>query len=127
AGCLEVPREVGVMMVEAFIEPESGARVFALLAPPRDAHHVAAADLADLTDDGADGAGRCTYHQRLAGPRLTNVEKTDVSGEPRHSQHSEGVGRSLHGRIDFHQVAPVRDTVVLPAHVRDNQLAGMKS
>src|ERR1700740_2222756 len=104
-------------MVETLVESQFLARIGALAAPPRNSDDAAPLDLRDLADDRAHRTGGCSHYHRLAGLGLPDVEESDVGGEPRHSEYAERVGRARDPRVDLHEVPPVRDSIVLPAHV----------
>src|SRR5215469_5207075 len=73
AGRLELPREIGRIVVETFIEAELVLDEAAFLGAAGDADRAAALDLGDLPHDGADRARGGSDDDRLARLRLADL------------------------------------------------------
>ena len=94
-------RHARVAMIDAGVEAELLHGVVALLLAARDADRAQPFDLRDLPDDRADRTGRRGDDQRLAGLRLTDVERADVRREPGHAEHAERIRRPRDARIEL--------------------------
>src|SRR3989442_880900 len=114
----------------ASVEVEVLEHVLALLPGGGDPDRAAAADLRELADDGADGAGGGGDDDRLAGLGLADVVEADVRG---HARHAEDAGRGGDRRrlgIELERAerpharaAALRHVVGLPAAVGQHEVA----
>ena len=80
---------VAGFVVDRSVEAELVDQVAALVRAAGNADRAAALDFRDLSDDGADGAGRAGYDNGLSGLRLAYFEQAEIGGQSRHSQRAE--------------------------------------
>ncbi len=114
-------------MVDAGIEAQFIDRIGAFFRSSGDTNHAHALDLAKLTNQRANGAGRCTHHKGLAFFRATMVQQTHISRDPRHPQDADtGLDRS-HIRIDLAHHLAVADCVCAPAKLAVHDVSHSKS
>src|SRR2546425_10110848 len=108
----------------ASVEVEVLEHVLALLPAGGDPDRAAAADLRELADDGADGAGGGGDDDRLARLGLADVVEADVRGHARHAEDAERGGDRRRFGIELERAerpharaAALRHVVGLPAAV----------
>ncbi|KOT02711.1 hypothetical protein DM50_3748 [Burkholderia mallei] len=118
----ELFREIGIVVIDARVEAERPGHIAALVRAARDADDAATLELRDLPDDRAHRAARRRDGHRLARLRLADVQQSEVRGEARHAEHAERVRRMRDVR-ERHQVGAVGHGVVLPAGVRQHEIA----
>ena len=105
-----------LVVVERVVEAEL-AQPGDLLGRARAADHPAALQLRDLTDDGADRAGRAGDEHRLALLRPADVEQPDVRGQARHPEHTEPRRDGRERGVEGEETASVRERQLPPAEV----------
>ena len=76
-------------MIDTCIEAKLAGDEAALLSAAGDPDCIASLDFGDLPDYRPDGAGGRRNTARLPRLRLTDFEKTDIGGHPRHTEDAE--------------------------------------
>ena len=87
----------------------------------------AARDLCHLARDRADRARRRRDHDRIARRRPADLDETEISGEPRHAQDTDGGRERSQCRVHLACAGTLRDGVVLPAGVVVDDIAGLEA
>src|SRR5215471_20120346 len=71
----------------------------------------------------SDGAGGCRNNDSLYRLRLTDFEKTDIGGHPRHTEDTERRRDRRRRRIELAQSPAIRKCVFLPAAIAKHDVA----
>ena len=122
-GLAQTLGQVRIAAVDRRVEAQSLHQVPDLVRAAGDADDARAGPPCQLADHRADRAGRCADHDGLAGPGPADVQQAHLRGEARHARRAQ----RQRGPADVaqrHQVLAVRQGVVLPAAVRQDQFTG---
>src|SRR5262249_38613930 len=84
---------------------------------------MATFEFGDLTDHRSDGAGGCRNNDSLNRLRLTDFEKTDIGGHPRHTENTECRRDRRRRRIELAQSRAIRENGFLPAAIAKDAVA----
>ncbi len=116
--------EVGVSMAHGRIQLELVDQPAAFLVGTGDADHSTPADLRQLGGDVPDRSGRRGHQDRLAGPRLADLEQAEVGREPIGAEGAQLAGTGSSVRGEHGQSRRWVNRVLLPAGGCADQGAG---
>ena len=111
-----------VLVVHRSVESEFGCQPVALVAAAGNSDDAAALDLGDLADDRSDRAGGGRHYDSLAGLWFTDLEQSEIGGEPGDAIDAQKMRHRLDLR-HFGQVFCRHRRVSLPASVAEHDIA----
>src|SRR2546423_2451842 len=115
-----------VLVVHRSIESEFGCQPVALVGAAGNSDDAAALDLGDLADDRSDRAGGGRHHDGLASLWFTDLEQSEIGGEPGDAIDA----KKMRHRLDlphFGQMFCRHRGISLPAGVAEHDIAWRNS